>query len=387
MVFLLSLFLIVGCGATEYWVRPDSTSHCNTRQPCLTLSEYVQNTSHYFTSNSVLHFLSGNHTISQTTRVIVQDVQNISLVDSAGHATVQCNGRLSFTFWKVDDLQISSIGFIGCGLEITDDYRYVHTNTMFGYQVKVQVALLFVECSSVVLENVTVMESYGYGLLGYNMMMTELNHCWFHHNYWRPQVYEPTNNNLSEIKPGGNALFKFSHSKNGIETLKICHSEFAHGRNWYNTSGLGSKLVHGSGLGIYIKANYSLVEAYNIIVYNCSMYKNTASVGANMFLSVTTKHNKSVNVHINNCKFFGGNSTSKGGGIMLQMDGYLSSTSDVTVYLANSELYGNSAANGSGLYVGVAGVQGIQRSSFSSAHAMIISVTMGLEYMYSAIGE
>ena len=130
-MFLLPLllsFFNIGCAATEYWVRPESTSSCNTRQPCLTLSECVQNTSHYFTSNSVLHFLSGNHTVSKTTWVIVQDVENISLVGSAGRATVQWNGRLSFTFWKVHDLQISSISFIRCGLEITGDLQYAHTD-------------------------------------------------------------------------------------------------------------------------------------------------------------------------------------------------------------------------------------------------------------------
>jgi len=118
---LLLSFFIAGCATIEYWVRPDSTSNCNTRKPCLTLSEYVQNTSHYFTSNSLLHFLPGNHTVSKTTWVIVQDVENISLVGSAGHANVQCNGRLSFTFWKVHDLQISSITFVRCGLEVIDD--------------------------------------------------------------------------------------------------------------------------------------------------------------------------------------------------------------------------------------------------------------------------
>ena len=366
-VYLLPLFLsclIVGCGATEYWVRPDSTSHCNTRQPCLTLSEYVQNTSHYFTSNSVLHFLSGNHTISQTTRVIVQHVQNISLVGSAGRATVQCNGRLSFTFWKVDDLQISSIEFIRCGLEITDYYWYVH---MFGYQVKVQVALLFVECSSVVLENVTVMESYGYGLLGYNMMMAELNHCLFHHNHWRPQVHSIRyssiqNNSLSECKAGGNALFSYSPTFMLTSTtwsLNILHSEFAHGRNHYESSDARSKLVHGGGLGIHITIGYSKAQGFNITVYNCSMYKNTASVGANMFLYIHLPLLASTTVHITNCKFIGGKSTSKGGGFMVQINSRHAILShSLTVYLANLELYGNSATNGSGLYVGVKNVTG-----------------------------
>ena len=374
-VCLLPLFLrclIVGCAATEYWTRPDSTSHCNTRQPCLSLSEYVQNTSHYFTSNSVLHFLSGNHTISQTTRVIVQHVQNISLVGSAGRATVQCNGRLSFTFWNVFDLQISSIGFIKCGLEVTDDFRYVHTDTVLGYPgpLQVQVALLLVECSSVVLENVTVMESYGYGLLGYNMINAELNHCLFHHNYWRTRVgsdlhSNPKNNSLLECRGGGNVLLKFRHSsvlnfhKSTTRTLNIFYSEFAHGINQYKCSHFGSTLGEGGGgLGIDIIGGYSSTEAFNITIYNCSMYNNTAPVGANMFLSVNIRHYSLVNVHINNCMFFGGNSTSKGGGIMLQIDSHmhLPSASDVTVYLANSELYGNAAANGSGLYVGVESV-------------------------------
>ena len=100
--------------------------------------------------------LVGNHTISKTTWVTVQDIENISLVGSVGHATVQCNGKLSFTFWKVHDLQISSITFVRCGLEVIED---INTKILSRYHVPIQVALLFVECSSVVLKNV--MECHG----------------------------------------------------------------------------------------------------------------------------------------------------------------------------------------------------------------------------------
>ena len=382
-VFLLPLFLsglIVGCAATEYWVRPDSTSHCNTRQPCLTLPECVQNTSHYFSSNSVLHFLSGNHTNSKTTWVRVQDVAHISVVGSTGCATIQCNGTLSFTFWRVHDLQISSIDFVSCGLEVKGD---LHTNILHRYAV--QVALLFIECSSVVLENVAVMESYGYGLLGYNMMMAELNHCLFHNNYWKTPVdldiqhSSPSDKTLP--KAGGNAVFNYERKalspmfrystllmdSNATNLyyrrfyLHILHSEFTHGRNQFESSNLESALVHGGGLGIRINSGYSaLVEAANITVYNCSMYKNTASVGANMFLSFHMPLYSYINVHINNCKVFGGRSTRKGGGFMMQIARHYEAAEDysgrLTVYLANSELYSNSAANGGGIYFGVEGL-------------------------------
>ena len=370
-VCLLPLFLsclIVGCAATEYWVRPDSTSHCNTRQPCLSLSEYVQNTSHYFTSNSVLHFLSGNHTISQTTRVIVQHVQNISLVGSAGRATVQCNGRLSFTFDRVHDLQISSIGLIRCGLDISEDFRYVHSELRFGYHVQIQVALLIVECS-VVLKNVTVMQSYGYGLLGYNLISAELNHCLFHHNYWRRPIdstlqhFISNNSKPSGSKVGGNALFKYNYRdyshiylsayKRTTGTLNILHSEFAYGKNLCESLAIESALIHGGGLGIHIiNSDYSAVPAVNITVHNCRMYKNVASIGANMFLFADMEVDNTMIVNIDSCKFFGGMSTKNGGGLMLQI---YSSVYDWSVYLTNSEIYSNSAAKGGGIYLDVNG--------------------------------
>jgi len=60
---------------------------------------------------------------------------------------------------------------------------------------------------------------------------------------------------------------------------------------------------------------YSISGAFNITIYNCSMYKNTASVGANLFLSVFVPTYCSLSIHV--VSFFGGNSISKGRGIML----------------------------------------------------------------------
>jgi len=182
-------------------------------------------------------------------------------------------------------LQISSISFIRCGLEITSDLQYAHTDQpQFDYYVQAQVALLLVECSTV-LENVRVMYSYGYGLLGYNVMMAKLTHSLFQHNYWRKweesntQYSSSNNSNQSEIQAGGNALFKYNSRlwwyrslpifhKSTTVTLNILHSEFAHGRNQFELSSATS--VHGGGLGIDMT---SPVNTVNITVYNCSMHK------------------------------------------------------------------------------------------------------------------
>ena len=130
-------------------------------------------------------------------------------------------------------------------------------------------------------------------------------------------------------------------------------SEFAYGRNQYIElySGFGfkSQFDHGGGLAIYIESGSSSFEACSITVYNCSMHKSTASVSeANMFLSINMPMDNKMTVHINNCKFYRGNSMHKSGGFMLQFDSN-TKFADQTVYLANSEFYSNSAANGGGL--------------------------------------
>ena len=148
---------------------------------------------------------------------------------------------------------------------------------------------------------------------------------------------------------GGGLMLQVAYDMNGLF--------FNHYESLYvflaNSELYSNSAANGGGLGIYIELRYQEVEVVNITVYNCSMHKNTASVGANMFLSVDVPDNRLITVRIDNCKFFGGKSTSKGGGLMLQIDNDFNFRGNLTVYLANSELYGNSAANGGGLYLGV----------------------------------
>ena len=66
-------------------------------------------------SNSVFHFLPGNHSVGGTTWVVIQDVANISLVGSTGHAMVKCIGKVGFAFRNVVGLKVLKIQFLGCG--------------------------------------------------------------------------------------------------------------------------------------------------------------------------------------------------------------------------------------------------------------------------------
>ena len=68
------------CGATEYYVRPmEPTNTSCPGQPCLTFSQYINDSDHYFKSNTVFRFQSGIHQVNRS--VSIRNVHNISMVE------------------------------------------------------------------------------------------------------------------------------------------------------------------------------------------------------------------------------------------------------------------------------------------------------------------
>ena len=86
--YLLLLVLFVPavislCESAEYYIRPTAltTNTSCPGQPCLTLNQYMNNTSHYIQSNTVLNFLPGKHVLKRPLHI--NNVQNITLKSSA----------------------------------------------------------------------------------------------------------------------------------------------------------------------------------------------------------------------------------------------------------------------------------------------------------------
>ena len=77
-VLLLLATVISQCGATEYYVRPtEPTNTSCPGQPCLTLNQYINNSSHYLQSNVVVTFLPGKHVLEKTLEI--RNVENVTL--------------------------------------------------------------------------------------------------------------------------------------------------------------------------------------------------------------------------------------------------------------------------------------------------------------------
>ena len=217
-----------------------------------------------------------------------------------------------------------------CGLVILKDLKYCNSVSYLLDISCPHVALLLSKSSSVLLEYVRVMISYGYGLLEWDVVGTSLINCQVYCSNWRSlkeKHHERVSTHQSgscpssceHNEPGGNVLFV--HEK-GVFLLNIYlyifHSEFALGVARKANS---SKIIGGGGLGIhtFVTAHKNI----SIKIYNSSLHSNIAPFGANMFLyyDLTERTYAALRsmfmVHISNCKFYSGNSTSSGGGLAL----------------------------------------------------------------------
>ena len=338
LVFAVSLLLfqlsVEQVEKRHLYVKPSSTfGECPHGEACLTLSEYLQNVSDLLISNTAIHFLPGNHTLSSSEPnhdlLFAANVHNLSLFGHSGQSTIlNCTEQLGFAIINASNIHVSNIMITNCGQLITAllnrECKYalnIHENT--------KAALAFFNVSSLTLQNVQIERSHGYGLIGVDVGgNSNLINCTFSHNGWKQADNNALNNN--ENPPGGNVLFIFSYSKPLVQysnselqhILNISHCEFAHG---IDTSSLDPEFWHkssyrvggGSGLGIlsYSRGRpgvHQIHIADSIFHHNKSPY----GPGANMLLlyhfiagfedRISIDGIKYIDIFINKCNFHDG---------------------------------------------------------------------------------
>lgn len=88
---LFSSFILLTVSAHVRFVKPDNYTLSCPGQPCLTLDNYAQKESEYFTSGATFVFLAGTHILQ--TRIILTNTANITLsgeVNDRGSTRVLC---------------------------------------------------------------------------------------------------------------------------------------------------------------------------------------------------------------------------------------------------------------------------------------------------------
>ena len=106
------------CSAENlYCVTPTATtcSSCPCNTHCATLSEYAQGAELYFTSNTTMVFLPGDHTLD--TNITVANVSRLTMrgeSSSGNRAIVVCSGSVGLRFTSMVEFKIDSLAFTSC---------------------------------------------------------------------------------------------------------------------------------------------------------------------------------------------------------------------------------------------------------------------------------
>jgi len=180
------LLSTLSCCSTEnvYCVKPTDTScslcpHNSIR--CATLSEYAQQTKSYFTSNTTMVFLPGDHTLD--VNITVANISRLTMCgeSSSGYvARVVCNGSVGLSFMSVVDFKIHSLVFISCGRNF-DKYSLVFDKYV----------LLLESTEYAVLFNCSFQTNLGTALAVYHTSITLAKNNEFTHNHCDGEGFIP----------------------------------------------------------------------------------------------------------------------------------------------------------------------------------------------------
>ena len=190
------LIATLSCCSAEnvYCVTPTATScsscpHNSTN--CTTLSEYARETELYFTSNTTMVFLPGDHTLD--TNITVTNVTRLTMCgesSSGNRATVVCNGSVGFLFSNMERFIIHSLAFTACSrtytieaLDIASLISLVLPSTQYNFSFPIKYTLLLQSTQFAELVNCSFHDNLGTALVVNNTNITLSGNTEFTHNY------------------------------------------------------------------------------------------------------------------------------------------------------------------------------------------------------------
>ena len=114
------IYAVYGSTSEEtsiYYVTPALDIPCPL-QPCHTLSDYIAEGHQYFTSNTTLVFIPGNHALEKG--LLIRDITSLAMLGNSSafiSSNIVCstNKPESFTFYNISEVHIHSLAFISCG--------------------------------------------------------------------------------------------------------------------------------------------------------------------------------------------------------------------------------------------------------------------------------
>ena len=104
-----------GDSAQKYFIKASEDSLC-AAQPCLTLNEFVHNTTKDIKAGLILQFGPGSH-ILNSRLTLPNNIKKYSMSSNDNNSIIICSKLMAagFTFKNVSMITLTNLTFIGCG--------------------------------------------------------------------------------------------------------------------------------------------------------------------------------------------------------------------------------------------------------------------------------
>ncbi len=119
MLYAAVLYLgTAAASEVHYLIRPNYTDQCSNAEStdkCLTLSQFVKNSTAYLANDTILIFLQGNHTFESY--LTVENVKSFSMSAwpaSSPKVVINCGHSARFDFRDAKAVTVTGLEFVGC---------------------------------------------------------------------------------------------------------------------------------------------------------------------------------------------------------------------------------------------------------------------------------
>ena len=341
LLLLLSVSSTAFTTTDVYYVTADDAAgQCPPHQICHNLSYYISQPDYYFTSDTTITFLEGEHCFDREDLVHVSNVHNLTLKgqgqwpvagaeETVMQSTVIINctrGRGGFYFDTSHDITIEGLTVDNCGRKYRAVFAFDNIKTIIFIKNSIQHmignGLYVLNCSNVIITNC----SY------YHSALCDISVLVNKSNIYSGGVY------IAYYTQYSNTVLELSHSN-----MTKCCGVFGGGLSMHsahrgqlkiyfkNLKFSYSKAAHGGGIlaRLYGSGNVTLV------VSNCIFFNGTAKFGGGMSAYILGRDN--VTLVVNNCIFFNGTAEFFGGGM-----GLIITIQSFNLIINNTDLLNNS---------------------------------------------
>ena len=317
---LVLLFLLVGpltmitANDIYYVTANNSDKSCPPHQVCHNLSYYVSEPDSYFTSNTTIIFLEGEHSFN-TTKISISKVHNL---------TLKGQGRWPIT--GAEETVMQSTVIISCGTEGGGFYfERSHNITVKGLTVVnckgyEAVVFKFWRVKSLNFRMNSIQNMSGHGIFTHNCQDTIITNCSFYHS----------------LRGGVEIRYHDGHNGYNNPTLELSYSNITKCKDDY---------IGGAGIYLETKAFTGSLHI-RLLFRHLVLTQNKGNYGAGLFADL--KGNGKVTLIICNSVFSRGSAKYAGGGIY-----FLRITIPSNITIVNTTLMENKGPDSSEMHLSI----------------------------------